>query len=144
MKYVEKNAQETESAYPYKGRGGSCQATSNAGKVKVTSIVNVRGGASAPLKDAIANGPVSVTVEADRRAFQGYTGGVMNSDACGTQLDHAITAIGYGNENGQDYYLVRNSWGGSWGDHGCIKIAMMTSGKGYCGIQQTSVYPITS
>ena len=66
----------------------------------------------------------------------------MNSKKCGTQLDHAIAAVGYGTESGQDYYLVRNSWGASWGDAGYIKIAAV-DGLGICGIQQTSVYPAT-
>jgi len=94
------------------------------------------------LKAAIAQQPVSVTVEADRSVFQQYKSGVLDSKLCGTSLDHAITAVGYGTENGKEYYLVRNSWGASWGDKGYIKIAAVP-GKGICGIQQTSVYPAT-
>jgi len=71
-----------------------------------------------------------------------YTGGVLNSSACGTQLDHAVTAVGYGTEGGQEYYLVRNSWGASWGDAGYIKIAAV-DGVGICGIQQISLWPTT-
>tara|TARA_B110000285_G_scaffold215724_1_gene262359 strand:- start:237 stop:524 length:288 start_codon:yes stop_codon:yes gene_type:complete len=90
---------------------------------------------------AISQGPVSVTVEADKIAFQGYTGGILNSAACGTNLDHAITAVGFGNKNGQSYYIVRNSWGPTWGDRGYIMIAAVEGTKGICGIQQTSVWP---
>lgn len=95
------------------------------------------------LKAAIAKQPVAVTIEADRTVFQQYTSGVMDSSECGTQLDHAVTAVGYGTENGKEYYLVRNSWGASWGDKGYIKIAATEAslGKGICGIQQHSVYP---
>jgi C1A family cysteine protease len=97
------------------------------------------------LKAAIAEAPVSVTIEADKTVFQQYTSGVLDSSACGTQLDHAVTAVGYGTEDGKDYYLVRNSWGASWGDEGYIKIAATEAslGKGICGIQQTSVVPTT-
>jgi len=63
-----------------------------------------------------------------------YTSGVMDSTACGTNLDHAVAAVGYGTEGGKDYYIVRNSWGASWGDQGYIKIAAV-EGKGICGIQ---------
>jgi len=66
----------------------------------------------------------------------------MDSKLCGTSLDHAVTAVGYGTESGKDYYLVRNSWGTSWGDKGYIKIAAV-DGLGICGIQQVSVYPTT-
>jgi C1A family cysteine protease len=93
---------------------------------------------------AIAKGPTSVTVEADRTAFQHYTSGILNSAACGTNLDHAITAVGYGTEGGVDFYIVRNSWGASWGDHGYLRIAAIENTVGICGIQQTSVWPTTS
>jgi len=66
----------------------------------------------------------------------------MNSESCGTSLDHAVAAVGYGTESGQDYYIVRNSWGASWGDQGYIKIAAV-DGKGICGIQMQSLWPTT-
>jgi C1A family cysteine protease len=91
---------------------------------------------------AIGKGPTSVTVAADSSVFQRYTSGILNSKACGTRLDHAITAVGYGTQGGQDYYIVRNSWGSSWGDKGYINIAAVP-GVGICGIQQTSVWPKT-
>merc|ERR1711865_1271169 len=68
---------------------------------------------------------------------QGYQGGVINSDACGRSLDHAITAIGWGSDDKQDYYIVRNSWGAEWGDAGYLKIA---AGGDYCGIENISVF----
>ena len=75
------------------------------------------------MKAAIAQQPVSVTIEADKSIFQMYTGGVLDSPECGTSLDHAVAAVGYGSESGLDYYIVRNSWGAKWGDKGYIKIA---------------------
>jgi len=63
-----------------------------------------------------------------------YKSGVLDSTDCGTVLNHAVAAVGYGTENGKDYYIVRNSWGTSWGDEGYIKIAAV-EGKGICGIQ---------
>ena len=93
------------------------------------------------LRGAISVGPTSVTIEADKAVFQRYTSGILNSAECGTQLDHAVTAVGYGVEGKQGYYIVRNSWGASWGDAGYIRIATKTVGKGICGIQQISVYP---
>lgn len=84
-----------------------------------------------------------MTIEADTVAFQHYTSGILDSDECGTNLDHAVAAVGYGTENGQDYYIVRNSWGPDWGEQGYIRIAAKPGqdGKGICGIQQVSVYP---
>jgi len=135
--------QELETAYPYKGVDGRCASSKTKAKTFVKSYNNVKSYSAAQLKAAIAQGPVSVTIEADKSAFQMYTGGVLNTSACGTSLDHAVAAVGYGVENGTEYYLVRNSWGSSWGEAGYIKIATQASGAGICGIQQVSLYPIT-
>lgn len=63
-----------------------------------------------------------------------YTSGVITGSACGTNLDHGVLAVGYGTENGTPYFLVKNSWGASWGDAGYVKIGQ-ESGAGVCGIQ---------
>jgi len=94
----------------------------------------------ADLKAAIAQQAVAVTIEADNLVFQTYQSGVLDSTKCGTSLDHAVIAVGYGNEDGKDYYIVRNSWGASWGDAGYIKIAAV-DGEGICGIQMQSSWP---
>merc|ERR1711998_447907 len=101
FQYAESTPMVEEDSYPY---------TSGTGRT---------GGA---LKAAVAIQPVSVAIEADRMAFQGYTGGVITGSACGTQLDHGVLAVGYGTEDGEDYFLVRNSWGASWGESGYVKI----------------------
>jgi len=89
---------------------------------------------------AVAEGPVSVAIEADTFVFQFYSGGVFKEAGCGTNLDHGVAVVGYGNEGGDDYYIVRNSWGPSWGEQGYIKIAAV-EGDGICGIQMQPVYP---
>ena len=111
--------------------------------MNVQSVATVTPRSVPQLKAAIATGPTSVTVEADKAVFQQYKSGILNSKLCGTQLDHAITAVGYGTSGTTDYYIVRNSWGASWGDAGYINIAAV-SGVGICGIQQTSVWPTTN
>jgi C1A family cysteine protease len=143
MTYAKTHGQELESDYPYTAKDGSCKWTAAKGKVDVTSIATVPKKSAAQLKAAIAKGPVSVTVEADTRVFQMYTSGILNSAQCGTTLDHAIAAVGYGVENGVEFYIVRNSWGASWGDKGYIRIAAVEGTVGICGIQQVSVYPTT-
>ena len=141
MQYVQQNGQTLEQNYTYTARDGTCRASQMTSSVGVTRVNQVPSRSASALKAAIAQGPTSVTVEADRSVFQRYTGGVLNSAACGTQLDHAITAVGYGNKNGQSYYIVRNSWGPNWGDQGYIMIAAVEGTAGICGIQQTSVWP---
>jgi len=72
-----------------------------------------------------------------------YTGGVITSSACGTQLDHAILAVGYATSNGQDYWIVKNSWGTSWGLAGYVYIGKSSSTNTYgvCGIAMNVAYP---
>jgi len=138
--YDEAHTQAIEAAYPYTAKDGTCQDKYVTGGVKVKSYTSVTPQSPSQLKAAIAKGPTSVTVEADTYPFQGYKSGVLNDPECGTQLDHAITAVGYGSEAGQDYYIVRNSWGASWGESGYIRIAAV-EGLGICGIQQVSLWP---
>jgi len=96
------------------------------------------------LKEAVYNTPVSIAIEADTRVFQMYTGGVLTSEECGTNLDHGVLIVGYGEESGTAYWLVKNSWGPTWGDQGYIKIERSdsTNDKGVCGIAMQPSFPI--
>merc|ERR1711988_662430 len=121
FQYAQKTPMVTEDAFPYtSGHGvtGTCDKTmEQGGAVSVTGFKDVSPSQSNPaqLKAAVAKQPVSVAIEADKFAFQGYTGGVITGTSCGTRLDHGVLAVGYGTEDGTDYYLVKNSWGPSWG-----------------------------
>jgi C1A family cysteine protease len=93
---------------------------------------------------ALTQQPVAIAIEADQREFQLYKSGVF-SGTCGTTLDHGVLAVGYGTENGSDYYLVKNSWGSSWGSGGYIKLAKgktFNGGDGQCGMLLSASYPV--
>jgi len=98
----------------------------------------------AQMKAALAVQPVSVLVEADKSVFQTYKSGVLNSSACGTKLDHAVLAVGYGSEGGQEYWLVKNSWNTTWGDQGYIKLAITGDDAGTCGVQSGPTHATTN
>lgn len=135
FEHLKKNALETEADYPYVGRDQTCKETAAKGKVKVTSYKDVPEGDQDQLVAALQKGPVSVAIEADKLAFQFYKGGILDGTACGQELDHGVAAVGYGEENGKGYFIVRNSWGASWGEQGYIRIAKNDSIKGgVCGI----------
>ena len=120
-------------SYPYKARDLSCSA-STADIVIPAKRFNgyevVKQG-SAALTAAIAQQPVAVALAASGSAFQFYTGGIVTSN-CGTQLNHGVFAVGYGTENGVDYYIIRNSWGAGWGEKGYIRIQR---GNNMCGVE---------
>ena len=141
FQWYKSNKTELESDYGYTARNGTCKETSYTGQFNSTGYKTVTANSSSALMASIQAGPTSVAIEADKSAFQMYTGGILNSTACGTSLDHGVLAVGYGTENGQAYYLVKNSWGSSWGDNGYVKIANNGDGAGICGIQLGAVRP---
>jgi C1A family cysteine protease len=81
-----------------------------------------------------------VLVEADQATWQLYTGGTISKN-CGTNVDHAVLAVGYDLTASPPYYTVQNSWCASWGMKGYAQIAI-ASGAGVCGIQVSPSYPI--
>ena len=97
------------------------------------------------MKAAVAKQPVSVQVDGGSYAFSTYRSGIIDDpDLCPPYINHAVLAVGYGIENGQEYWLVKNSWGKSWGEDGFVRIAI-TSGDGVCGIQKYNpTYPTTA
>lgn len=124
-----------EGELPYKAVGGDCSLNCN--KVAhFTGCVDVTQKNQLHLKEAVSYGPVSVAIEADTLVFQFYKSGVVDDVKCGVNLDHGVLVVGYGNENGKDYWIVKNSWGPGWGEKGFVKIARSnsTSDAGICGI----------
>lgn len=138
FKYIEKNPLELESVYPYTARGGTCKFDTTKGVGKVKAFVDVPASSPDQLKAALNKQPVAVAIEADQSAFQMYTGGVITK-GCGQNLDHGVLAVGYGVLNGEGYFLVKNSWGASWGDKGYVRIS--DSSANVCGILSAASYP---
>lgn len=90
------------------------------------------------MKAALSKRPVSIGIQADESAFMNYKSGVITS-GCGTHIDHGVLAVGFGTLNGEEFFLVKNSWGTTWGDKGYVRIS--TSSKNICGILSNGVYP---
>jgi len=127
----------SESQYPYTAEDGTCNTDVTA-VATITGFTDVQSGSEAELMKAVNVGPVSVVIEADQACFQFYTGGVLSDPSCGTQLDHGVLAVGYNSGGAAPYWIVKNSWGVSWGLSGYVEIAMNID---ECGIAMEPSYP---
>jgi len=134
---------DTEDSYPYTATGpNDCQySSSNIGDtISAYQDISPTGSESA-LQTAADGQPVSVAIDASNNSFQLYTGGVYYEPDCSsTQLDHGVLVVGYGtDDSGNDYWLVKNSWGTNWGMNGFIQ--MSRNKQNNCGIATMPSYP---
>ena len=142
--YVRKNGGiDTEESYPYNASDGTCRFSSDSVGATVTGYVIIpSGNESALLEAVITIGPISVSIDASHDSFMHYNSGVYYESVCANSLfhlDHAVLVVGYGTHNGQDYWLVKNSWGEDWGMDGYIMMARNKNNN--CGIATVPVYP---
>jgi len=145
FKYIVANGGiDSELDYPYLAANEPCWTqAANRTVATVDAFTDVPANEEAQLAAAVAMQPVSVAIEADQSLFQSYKGGVLDG-ACGTNLDHGVLVVGYGADaaSGKEYWWVKNSWGGSWGESGYVRMARNTANaSGLCGIAMQPSYP---
>merc|ERR1719305_195314 len=141
--YIEKNnGIDTESSYPYTAKTGKkCLFKPKDVGATLQSYKTIPTGKEDELQKAVASvGPVSVAIDASQRSFHFYKKGVYYEPDCSSiRLDHGVLAVGYGTDTGKDYWLVKNSWGTTWGMEGYIQ--MSRNRKNNCGIATAACYP---
>ncbi|XP_044461575.1 senescence-specific cysteine protease SAG12-like isoform X3 [Mangifera indica] len=133
----------TEADYPYEAKDGYCKTTKMANRAaKITGYKDVPANNEQALLQSVANQPVSVSIEGSSQDFKFYSSGVFTGN-CGTRLNHAVTAIGYGaTSGGAKYWLMKNSWGTDWGEGGFMRIQRdVGDRRGLCGLAEKASYP---
>jgi len=139
----------SEADYPYIAkRNPTCMTncTDVPGSI-VKTFIDVPPGSEQALISAIAMQPISIAIEASQFVFQFYKTGVITDDNCGSRgtIDHGVLAVGYGTdlETQAPYFLVKNSWGPSWGDEGFVKIGRSSKNQfGICSILKLASFPV--
>ncbi|XP_010499431.1 PREDICTED: zingipain-2-like [Camelina sativa] len=146
FEYIIKNRGISSNAdYPYKEETGSCRTnTRPVPGTQIKGFKEVRSKNERALLRAVARQPVSVYIDAHSSSFKNYKEGVYSDLECGNVDNHIMTIVGYGTSNGMKYWLVKNSWGESWGEKGYIRIRRDNVGKpeGICGIARHAFYPV--
>jgi cathepsin H len=134
---------ERESDYPYKGRDGKCRYNSSMVAATVKDVVNITQGSEDEMMDAVANhGPVSIAFDVNF-LFQFYSHGIYKGWLCNKgekHVNHAVLVVGYNvTRSGEEYWIVKNSWGSDWGMDGYFWIE---KGTNACGLADCVSYPI--
>lgn len=140
---MENHGIDTAAGYPTQGPVGVCHYDPKHIGATCTGYRVLPRGSEWDLQVAIANvGPISAYIDASHSSFQLYSSGVYDEPACSSTpvLDHTVLIVGYGTYSGQDYWLVKNSWGREWGMDGYIKMSRNKNNQ--CGIASNALYPL--
>nr|XP_049704765.1 LOW QUALITY PROTEIN: uncharacterized protein LOC110379538 [Helicoverpa armigera] len=131
---------ELESDYPYEGVDEKCAFNKTLAKVQISGAVNITKNETGMAQWLVHNGPISIGINAN--AMQFYMGGISHpwKMLCNpTNLDHGVLIVGYGIKDYPlfhkklPYWIVKNSWGKSWGEQGYYRVYR---GDGTCGVNQ--------
>ncbi|KAM9950034.1 hypothetical protein ACTFIT_011263 [Dictyostelium discoideum] len=143
--YIQENGGiNQESTYPYEGKFGQCRYNSGDAQSRISKFVMIKQHDEEDLADTVASvGPVSVAYDASTREFMYYSRGIYYSDNCNKyRTTHAVVVVGYDNENGVDYWIIKNSWGAKWGENGYFRMRRNIGDR--CGIATASSYPVVA
>jgi len=136
---------DTEASYPYQGVDGTCHYTAANSGATITAYSDVTSGSETALAAAASKQPVSVAIDASHTSFQLYKQGVYHDVFCSaTKLDHGVLVVGFGTDttSKKAYWIVKNSWGASWGQSGYIYMSKDRNNN--CGIATSASVPTST
>ncbi|KAK7126757.1 hypothetical protein R3I94_018068 [Phoxinus phoxinus] len=141
--YVINKGLESSGTYPYTSADiQPCFYDRSSVVARISDYRFIPAGDEQALADAVATvGPITVAMDADHPSFLFYSSGIYKESNCNpNNLNHAVLVVGYGSEEGKDYWIIKNSWGTGWGEGGYMR--MIRNGKNTCGIASYALYPI--
>lgn len=135
----------SEADYAYKGKSGNkCAFDATKSVHTFSGYQNITSGDEAAMKEAAFAQPVlSIGIDASSFAFQLYHKGVYDPLRCknkAEELDHGVAVVGYGTDGSKDYWVVRNSWGASWGMKGYVNMVRNKDNK--CGVSTQACFAL--
>lgn len=138
MKYIKENGITDEAEYPYDGYEGTCEYSPDQSIGSISEVHNIpTRGNETWMKNIVGSvGPVSIVLCVED-TFDNYKTGVYSQENCCTSHSHAVLITGYGTDSRHgDYWIVKNSWGRSWGENGYVRIAR---GSNMCNLAYYAV-----
>uniref|UniRef100_A0A3Q4G0L0 Cathepsin 12 n=1 Tax=Neolamprologus brichardi TaxID=32507 RepID=A0A3Q4G0L0_NEOBR len=141
--YVVSNGLESSNTYPYTSVDTQpCFYDSRLAVAHIRDYRFIPRGDEQAMADALATiGPITVAIDADHASFLFYSSGIYDEPNCNpNNLNHAVLLVGYGSQEGQDYWIIKNSWGTGWGEGGYMRI--VRNGQNACGLASYALYPI--
>ena len=145
FQYIINNGLCRNASYPYVASDQECIKDQCSSVVNISNYGNLKPNDEINLRKGVAQQPVSVAIQANKRSFQLYQSGIYNDYDCGTELDHGVLVVGYGYdfESDMKYWIIKNSWGANWGENGYIRIVRdIDDQRGLCGVAMQPSIPI--
>lgn len=145
FEYIKENGGiDTEDSYPYHAHNEKCHFNKKTIGATCSGYMDIESGDEEALQQAVATvGPVSIAIDVTEDKFMFYKEGIFVDDSCSNSreaLNHGVLAVGYGSNSTTDFWLVKNSWGQSWGEDGYIRMARNLNNM--CGIATAASYPL--
>lgn len=143
FEYIRDNGVALAQQYPYiQMENPQCARNQTSNGVNIRDYVRIRPGDEEKMKEAIATlGPLACSMNANTITFAQYKDGIYDDDECNKEeVNHSVVVVGYGSENGKDYWIIKNSYSENWGDNGFMKLAR--NRNNFCGIASECSYPL--